>query len=333
MTTPKERMIGAGSIGRLVLKSEVWKQLVAVSTGILLFGGTAAFADLNTGLVAYYPFDGNADDTSGNGHTGLVYGATLTTDRLGMANSAYSFDGAAYIECANTAGLNFPSGGLSLIAWARFTDSNHDNVIVSKHIGDQVTGYFIGVLDDHFDFYLAYVTNGTERIWSPLTYRDGAWHLVAGVYDGMTMTLYVDGLPVVARGAPSPPSNTASIRIGAINPGQYGGFFKGEIDDVRIYNRALSEAEIQELAVDADGDGVPDASDQCPNTPAGEVVNAVGCSISQLVPASWPWKNHGEYVSAVAKVATEFVAQGLITGAQKSAIVSAAARSDVGKRR
>jgi formylglycine-generating enzyme len=83
--------------------------------------------------------------------------------------------------------------------------------------------------------------------------------------------------------------------------------------------------------LDADGDGVPDASDQCPNTPAGEVVNAVGCSISQLVPASWPWKNHGEYVSAVAEVAREFMAEGLITGAQMGEIVSAAARSDVGK--
>jgi hypothetical protein len=83
--------------------------------------------------------------------------------------------------------------------------------------------------------------------------------------------------------------------------------------------------------LDADGDGVPDASDQCPNTPAGEVVNAVGCSISQLVPASWPWKNHGEYVSTVAHVAGDFVDQGLIPGAQKGAIVSAAARSGVGK--
>jgi len=59
----------------------------------------------------------------------------------------------------------------------------------------------------------------------------------------------------------------------------------------------------------------------------------VGGSISQLVPASWPWKSHGEYVSTVAHVAGDFLAQGLITGAQKGAIVSTAARSDVGKRR
>jgi len=85
--------------------------------------------------------------------------------------------------------------------------------------------------------------------------------------------------------------------------------------------------------VDSDGDGVLDIDDQCPNTPVGEVVNAAGCSISQLVPAGGPWKNHGEYVSAVVRVAGDFVAQGLISRAQKGAIVSAAARSDVGKKR
>ena len=85
--------------------------------------------------------------------------------------------------------------------------------------------------------------------------------------------------------------------------------------------------------VDSDGDVVHNACDRCPGTPAGEIVNAAGCSISQLVPSSWPWTNHGEYVFAVAAVAGEFVAQGLITEAQKGVILSAAARSDVGKRR
>ena len=51
------------------------------------------YADLTSGLVAYYPFDGNALDASGNGHDGTIHGSTLTTDRLGNANSAYSFDG------------------------------------------------------------------------------------------------------------------------------------------------------------------------------------------------------------------------------------------------
>jgi len=78
---------------------------------------------------------------------------------------------------------------------------------------------------------------------------------------------------------------------------------------------------------DTDRDGVPDVIDACSGTPAGEVVNADGCSISQLVPASGPWKNHGQYVSAVARVAEEFLTEGLITELQKDQIVADAAKS------
>jgi hypothetical protein len=58
---------------------------------------------LNDGLVAYYPFNGNANDKSGNGNHGTVHGATLTEDRFGNADSAYNFDGVYdYIEIKNT---------------------------------------------------------------------------------------------------------------------------------------------------------------------------------------------------------------------------------------
>jgi hypothetical protein len=86
---------------------------------------------------------------------------------------------------------------------------------------------------------------------------------------------------------------------------------------------------------DADGDGVPDSLDQCSDTPAGSIVNANGCSIDQLVPCEGPisggtWKNHGQYVSAIAHVANTFQQQGLISGREKGQIVSAAARSNCG---
>ena len=88
--------------------------------------------------------------------------------------------------------------------------------------------------------------------------------------------------------------------------------------------------------VDEDGDGIPNELDQCSGTPTGEVVDDHGCSISQLMPCAGPvsggaWKNHGQYVSSVAHQAEEFLAAGLITSAQKDAIVSAAAQSDCGR--
>jgi hypothetical protein len=86
---------------------------------------------------------------------------------------------------------------------------------------------------------------------------------------------------------------------------------------------------------DADGDGVPDSVDLCPGTAPGTIVDSHGCSIDQIVPCSGPvsggtWKNHGQYVSAVAHTAVSFLAQGLISLEQAEEIVEQAARSNCG---
>jgi hypothetical protein len=89
--------------------------------------------------------------------------------------------------------------------------------------------------------------------------------------------------------------------------------------------------------VDSDGDGVPDAEDQCANTPEGVVVNEHGCSIEQLAPCAGPatggaWRSHGEYVSAVISAADAFLTAGLIAAEERDTIVREAARSDCGKK-
>ena len=90
---------------------------------------------------------------------------------------------------------------------------------------------------------------------------------------------------------------------------------------------------------DADGDGVENSTDVCESTPVGEVVDpGTGCSIAQLNPcegprgSTQPWKNHGQYVASVAESAESFLDQGLITPAEKDAIVGAAAQSTCGSR-
>ena len=86
---------------------------------------------------------------------------------------------------------------------------------------------------------------------------------------------------------------------------------------------------------DADADGVADSLDLCPGTPAGAIVDANGCSIDQIAPCSGPasggtWKNHGQYVSAVAQAVNAFLAQGLISADQADEIVAQAAESRCG---
>jgi len=86
----------------------------------------------------------------------------------------------------------------------------------------------------------------------------------------------------------------------------------------------------QVLPTDTDGDGVADVLDRCPDTPTSSVVDADGCSISQLAPCGGPWRNHGEYVSAVERVASQFFREGLLTRAEMRALVQQAAQSDCG---
>jgi hypothetical protein len=86
---------------------------------------------------------------------------------------------------------------------------------------------------------------------------------------------------------------------------------------------------------DADADGVGDSLDECPGTPTGALVDANGCSIDQLAPCSGPasggtWKNHGQYVSAVAHAAGAFLAQDLISADEEEKIVTQAAQSNCG---
>ena len=71
---------------------------VALNLGFV----AGAWADITSGLVAWFPFDGNANDASGNGHNGVVHGVTLAPDRNGIANHAYFFDGASWIDTSAT---------------------------------------------------------------------------------------------------------------------------------------------------------------------------------------------------------------------------------------
>jgi hypothetical protein len=92
--------------------------------------------------------------------------------------------------------------------------------------------------------------------------------------------------------------------------------------------------EVPTACPDSDGDGVTDASDACPGTAIGAAVDADGCSGEQLVDLDCPcsgWKNHGQYVSCVAHETAAQVHAGLLTEAQKGAIVSARAKNSCGR--
>ena len=109
------------------------KKYILPLLAITMMIATTIQAQIPTnGLVAYYPFSGNANDSSGNGNNGTVYGATLTTDRFGNANSAYSFDGVSnYINIANSI-LPSTSTSLSISLWFIATTNGGEHLISDR---------------------------------------------------------------------------------------------------------------------------------------------------------------------------------------------------------
>ena len=102
------------------------KNMVFFGIVILFFtalNGTC-YSGINDGLAAYYPFNGNANDESGNGSNGTVYGATLVADRFGNPDSAYQFDGVDdVINCGDTSYFDFGTG-FTFAAWIKVSEFN-----------------------------------------------------------------------------------------------------------------------------------------------------------------------------------------------------------------
>ena len=210
------------------------------------------------GLVAYYPFNGNANDESGNGNHGTVYGATLTTDRNGNANSAYSFDGVDdYVDCGNDASLSNSGNGftdLTITFWFN-TPITESTETVDYLLSKEAVGANAGDASFVFDHdtvrnsYIAFIdAHGTNKAGFPISdISVNTWHHISFVLNNSDGTIYLDGVAKETdAGYPSDiwgNSNPVVIASSAVGSGN----FNGIIDNVRIYNRALSEAEIQAL--------------------------------------------------------------------------------------
>jgi hypothetical protein len=203
---------------------------------------------LDSGLVAYFPFNGNANDESENGNDGTVHGATLTTDRFGNTNSAYSFDGQNdWIKVENSNSLNiFGYNSLSICAWIKAESFKSGNTGVVNKWG---TG---GAEDDQYklNLYSDKVKFGLSDEPTNLVSISGIqlnkWYFITGVYDNAEskIKVYIDGKLDNEMDLSFSIWNTNQfIEIGT----HHGSFFHGVVDDIRIYNLALSDTEIQAL--------------------------------------------------------------------------------------
>ena len=234
---------------------------------ICLFIASPLFADLTTGLVAEYLFSGNANDSSGNGHDGAVTGATLTADRYGNPNSAYSFDGIDdYINVAYSS--DFQLQTFTISAWVSPTvdlsTTLEPSAIVTRgeDFTTDDTALYLGVAQTSHpqaNGALLFYENGggAEQFFDTGSYPSvGSWtNITATRTAGDDVALYINGSLVGSWSSTSDPTTSClqDLVIGAywhsptsINH-QLRNFFPGDIDDIAIYDRVLSLSEIREL--------------------------------------------------------------------------------------
>jgi len=205
-----------------------------------------AGSGLANGLVAYYPFNGNANDESGNGNNGINNGATLTTDRFGNANSAYYFDGVNDIITIEDNVMLRPTT-YTVSTWIKHDNPpNSCNILFKGRVGIDSPGdnftyaFFMDINYIGFGFE---DNNGADyQVMSNAI--DTLWHFLSGTYDGKVLKFYIDGTIIDSLETSAVPETNSYPLIFGKNDYWQGDIYKGVLDDIRIYNSASSEEEI-----------------------------------------------------------------------------------------
>ena len=214
------------------------------------------------GLVGWWPFNGNANDESGNGNNGTVNGATLTADRNGVANSSYSFDGISnLITIKNSKSLQFSNGTYTISIWINLNEylsnGKHNNFIFKADYST-VKGLRCW-MDNSFGTsgLTMYICNGGYYTTSSVNsdYKKdlplNEWKNIVYVCDNSYLYYYLNGILISKtnmNGVTYGQNNTDLMLGGPDQPNpSTDGYFKGLLDDIAIYNRALTQQEISAL--------------------------------------------------------------------------------------
>jgi hypothetical protein len=235
-----------------LIVGRTWSSVTTLSTSS---GSTLPSYVPTNGLVAYYPFNGNANDASGNGNNGTINGATLTTDKSGNLNSAYNFNGQNNnIVVPDNITIN-PSL-ISVSIWvnpAVFGPS--EQYIINKSIdilpGSVNRSWAIRISSDG-QLNLEIRVNNTYYLFgSTETLTLNQWNNLVFVYDGSTAKLYKNNIVVINQSLPGTLTNLSyNLSIGNFphaNMPPYGYFWNGKLDDIGIWNRALTQSEVTTL--------------------------------------------------------------------------------------
>ncbi len=222
---------------------------------ILFISSFTTFSQIPTnGLVGRWTFSGNPNDESGNNSNGVVHGASLAVDRNGNPDAAYYFDGIDdYISIENPYS-DFSQNELAISFWVNFEalkigagmGLSSTTTINWKWLFHAYQVYTNGKPANSFSFWADYANVNTG------TLIPNTWYHIVMWFDGTTIKIYLDGNLSISETQPDqlPTFTNTKMHIGKDVRYASGRFFKGKFDDIAIYNRVLTDAEIQLLYQD-----------------------------------------------------------------------------------
>lgn len=211
------------------------------------------FADNESGLFAYYPFNGNSNDESGNNNNAVNSGAVLTADRFARPNKAYQFNGTNASMTSQLTEVNpFP---LSISLWFKTNTTN----------GGKLFGFGTGATGGSMDFdrhiymtndgklFFGVWTGGPQVASTSQSNNNGQWHHVVGIASDAGLDLYVNGSLAISNTTPLAGAVlTGYWKIGFDNLFNWpslptSAYFEGALDDIRIFRKVISPGEVTSL--------------------------------------------------------------------------------------
>ncbi|MBK9420967.1 MAG: T9SS type A sorting domain-containing protein [Flavobacteriales bacterium] len=224
------------------------KTLSTFAIGFLITGGLHAQIALDSGLVAHWELDNNALDAGPNFFNGTAVGPVAAEDRFGVPASAYQFNGTSdYVDLPTV--FTTPPEAVTFSAWFRVPITYPEGKLI--HHADK--GEFSMYTDSNA--LVVAVHLGTDLpngwIWTSQKFGNDHWHFAAGRWEyGQSLELYFDGVIVASVPAPDMAMMDPGPNfLASLGKYRYSGvsYYAGLLDDVRIYDRALSNAELDSL--------------------------------------------------------------------------------------